>query len=68
LCAYYDSHHRLSYVKSTFNTKGLCHAAGNLEQFTGIDGFLLSARSPRPGGATALLCAGIVSDVIKLLG
>ena len=68
LCAYYDSHNRLSYVKSTFITNGLRHAAGNLEQFTGIDRFLLSARSLRPGGATALLCAGIDSDVIKLLG
>jgi hypothetical protein len=68
LCAYYNSRHQLSYVKSTFITNGLCHAAGNLEQFTGIDRFLLSARSLCPGGATALLCAGINSDVIKLLG
>jgi integrase len=68
LCAYYDSRHQLSYVKSTFITNGLRHAAGTLEQFTGIDCFLLSAHSLRPGGATALLCAGIDSDVIKLLG
>jgi hypothetical protein len=68
LCAYYNSQHRLSYVKSQCITNSLCHAAGNLEQFTGIDRFLLSARSLRPGGATALLCAGIDSDVIKLLG
>jgi hypothetical protein len=68
LCAYYDLHRRLSYVKSTFITNCLCHAAGNLKQFTGIDRFLLSASSLRPGGATALLCAGINSDVIKLLG
>jgi hypothetical protein len=68
LCAYHDSQRQLSYVKSSFITNGLRHAAGKLEQFTGIDRFLLSARSLRPGGATALLCAGIDSDVIKLLG
>jgi hypothetical protein len=28
LCAYYDSHHQLSYVKSQFITNGLRHAAG----------------------------------------
>jgi hypothetical protein len=68
LCAYYNSRHQLSYIKSTFITNGLRHAARNLEQFTGIDRFLLSAHSLRPGGATAHLCAGIDSNVIKLLG
>jgi len=68
LCAYYDSHKRLSYVKSTFITNGLRHSANSLKALSGIDPFLLSARSLRPGGATALLCAGIDSDVIKLLG
>jgi hypothetical protein len=55
------------YVKSQFITNGLRHAAGNLEQYTGIDRFLLSAHSLRPGGANALLCTGINSDIIKLL-
>lgn len=68
LCGYYDSHHQLSYVKSSFITNGLRYAAKDLQQLSGIDPFLLSARSLRPGGATALLCAGIDSDVIKLLG
>jgi hypothetical protein len=39
-----------------------------MKQLSGIDPFLLSARSLRPGGATALLCAGIDSAIIKLLG
>jgi hypothetical protein len=50
-CAYYDLHCRLSYVKSHFITNGLRHAAGNLEQYTNIDRFLLSACSLHPGGA-----------------
>ena len=29
---------------------------------------LLSARSLRPGGATALMCAGVDSDFIQLMG
>jgi hypothetical protein len=68
LYAYYNLHRRLSYVKSQFITNGLRRASGNLKQYTGIDRFLLSARSLHPGDATALLCAGIDSDVIKLLG
>jgi hypothetical protein len=51
VCASYDLHCRLSYVKSHFITNGLRHAAGNLEQYTNIDRFLLSACSLHPGGA-----------------
>jgi hypothetical protein len=41
----------------------------NLQQhLTGIEPSLLSARSLRPGGATALLYTGIDTDVIQLLG
>ena len=39
-----------------------------LEETTGIDPALISSRSLRPGGATALLCAGIDTDHIQLLG
>jgi len=68
LCAYYDSKRKLSYVKSTFITNALRHAATDMHHLTGIEPSLLSARSLRPGGATALLCAGIDKDVIQLLG
>ena len=43
-------------------------AAAELEGQTGIAPYLLSSRSLRPGGATALLIAGIDSDHIQLLG
>jgi len=68
LCDYYDSHGNLSSIKPGFITNGLRWSARHLKQYTGIDPFLLSARSLRPGGATALLCANIDSDVIMLLG
>ena len=68
LCAYYDSHGRLSYITSTHITNGLRHAMIALQEYTGIEPSLLSVRSLHPGGATALLCAGIHSDVIMLLG
>ena len=55
-------------TKSTFITNALRHAARALEQQTGIAPSLLSARSLRPGGATALLCANAGTDSIMLLG
>jgi hypothetical protein len=66
--AYYDSHGRLQNISPHIITNALRHAATALRQSTGIDPLLLSARSLRPGGATALLCAGIDADVIQLLG
>ena len=55
-------------VKPTFITNALRHAATAVQDVTGIDPSLVSARSLRPGGATALLCAGIDSDSVRLLG
>jgi hypothetical protein len=55
-------------VKPQYITNALRHSATLLEPTTGIPPHLLSARSLRPGGATALLCAGIDSDHIQLLG
>ena len=49
-------------------TTALRTSAARLRHLTGIDPALLSARSLRPGGATALLCANIDKDTIKLLG
>ena len=68
LCAYYDSSNNLSYIPPKFITTGLRHSAKDLHNTLGIDPDLLSARSLRPGGATALLCAGIDKDSIQLLG
>jgi hypothetical protein len=58
----------LLFTRPTTITSTLRRAAAALHHLTGIDPALLSARSLRPGGATALLCAGIDSDIIQLLG
>ena len=55
-------------AKSLHISRALKHSANLLYPITGISSHLLSARSLRPGGATALLCAGIDSDSIALLG
>jgi hypothetical protein len=56
------------FIRPPHITRALRHAASALHHLTGIDPALLSARSLRPGGATALLCAGADSDIIQLLG
>ena len=68
LGTYYDSTGRARQATPALVTNALRHAAIDVHAQTGIDPFLLSARSLRPGGATALLCAGIDPDVIQLLG
>ena len=55
-------------IKPTFVTNALRHAAQACHSTTGIDPELISARSLRPGGATALLCANVDKDAIILLG
>jgi hypothetical protein len=49
-------------------TDALQDTATLVEKTTGIPPKLISARSMRPGGATALLCAGVHGDAIKLVG
>jgi len=71
ICSHYNHHpkHRKWYsAKPQLITNALRHSATLLEPTTGIPAHLLSARSLRPGGATALLCAGIDSDHIQLMG
>jgi hypothetical protein len=71
LYMFYNSHanHRKwSAVKPAFVMNALRHAAKACHSTTGIDPFLISARSLRPGGATALLCANVDKDAIMLLG
>ena len=71
LYSFYNPHPRFrawSAVKPQYVTNALRHAARACEATTGIDPSLISARSLRPGGATALLCANVDSDVIMLLG
>ena len=55
-------------IAPQYITNALRHAAKSLQPVTGIDFSLLSARSLRPGGATALLCANVSADAIQLLG
>lgn len=68
LCDYYDNKGQRSSIKPAWIKHGLRWSAIDLVGETGIDPKLMSARSLRPGGATALLCANIDSDVIMLLG
>lgn len=68
ISTYWDGHGRLHQADSSLITNGLRHAAESLKHLTGIDPSLLSTRSLRPGGATALLCAGVDKDIIQLLG
>ena len=64
----HPSHQKWCVVWPRFVTNALRHAGNALRAVTGIDGSLLSARSLRPGGATALLCANVDKDAIMLLG
>ena len=65
---YYGSRGQRGTIPPAYLTNGLRYAAAPLQQQTGIDPALLSARSSRPGGATALLCAGVDPSAIQLLG
>jgi hypothetical protein len=65
---YYDSNRVARHVTPKYVTNALRHAATSLVGLTGIPPNLLSARSLRPGGATALLCAGVDANIIQLLG
>ena len=68
---HYNSHpkHRQWYhIKASHITNALRHAARDIHAITGIHPNKVSARSLRPGGATALLCANVDSDAIMLLG
>ena len=55
-------------LKPAMMTLGLRFAAKAVQHLTGIDPVLISARSLRPGGATALFCANVDSDAVKLIG
>lgn len=49
-------------------TWALRRAAAACYSTTGIDPTSISARSLRPGGATALLCARVDTDIVRLVG
>ena len=53
---------------SKYIKNALRHAAASIQKATGIDPKHICAKSLRPGGATALLCANVGSDAIMLLG
>jgi hypothetical protein len=68
LYVFWESDGTKRFLRSTNVLNGLRHTARAIQHLTGIDPSWISARSLRPGGATALLCAGVDSDNIKLLG
>ena len=55
-------------LDATFITNAIQHAAQVHEVDTGILATKVTARSPRPGGATALLCANVNTEAIMLIG
>jgi hypothetical protein len=68
LYVYHYPDRTCKHVSPTNINNALRHSAKDIQHLTGIEPSLLSARSLRPGGATALLCTGIDTDVIQLLG
>jgi hypothetical protein len=68
LHTYYDTSNEPCCVTPQHVTEALRLAAAALEHRTGIPPHNLSARSLRPGGATALLCSGVHTTVIQLIG
>jgi hypothetical protein len=66
--AYVDSTGLWRHITPYMMTDALRQSASALAHITGIAPALISTRSLRPGGATALLCAGVDTDVIQLLG
>jgi hypothetical protein len=55
-------------IKSSELTKALRLAASHVFASTGIPPHRINSRSLRAGGATALLCAGVDKDTVKILG
>ena len=64
----HPKHNRWYPTRACHVTNALRHAAKHLEPRTGTASHRLSARSLRPGGATALLCANVDSNHVQLLG
>jgi len=67
LASYYHRN-KLTPVTPTDVTERIRSSANALRHATGIDPSELSARSLRAGGAMALLCGNIDTDVIQLFG
>lgn len=55
-------------ITSADLTAALRAGATSIHQVTGIEPRRLTARSLRAGGATALMCAGVDTDIIRLMG
>jgi hypothetical protein len=68
LHTYYEPTGQPRTVKPPHLSTAIRLAARQHASTTNIADWLLSARSLRPGGATALLCANIATDTIQLLG
>ena len=68
ICTYHANDGTQRTVKATHITNALRHAADRLKDSTGIPPELISTRSLRPGGATALLCANIDKQSIHVTG
>jgi hypothetical protein len=69
LCRYYTPGGQTKHVMSAQVTTALRTALATMNHAdTGIRASEVDARSLRAGGATALLCAGVDTNIIQLLG
>ena len=68
LCTVYSNQHTSQRVTSSLLTTHLRRAATVLLPTTGFPPSDISARALRAGGAMALLCARVDTDIIKLVG
>ena len=65
---YYAASRRWRDIAYNLVTRGLRIGAYAVEEATGVPSHLLSVKGLRPGGATALLCAGVDSTATQVLG
>ena len=68
ICHVYTLPNNITIITSNLLTTHLRHSAAILFPTTGFPPQDISARALRAGGAMALLCANVDSDVIKLVG
>jgi hypothetical protein len=68
LCTFYPPGGNVRHLTPSILTATLRSAAATLFQTLGFDPTHISARALRAGGAMALLCAQVDTDVIKLVG
>ena len=65
---HYNPSRQWRFIRYSELTNGLRLCASLIQSDTGVPPYLLSAKGLRPGGASALLCAGVDNNAIAALG